>query len=273
MAHQEGSFVPTRRGLLMLAAGAYMTGWRRLDAFASDFWNKKDPAEWSSTEIEQITTKSPWAKEVNAQYSDESGDQRGMGGPGGGGGGGRGGGGMGSPRIGGLGIPGMGGGGMGGGGMGGGRGRGRGGRSAPSLNGTVRWESAKPILEALKTPLPEAFADRYVISVSGFPLDSGRHQRSQEGTDGNSSQSTEDMLDRLKGLTYLEPKGREGAQPGIVQQQATAGAGSILFGFSKEMLTLKPEDKEVTFSTRLGGVTVKTKFSFKDMMYHGELAV
>ena len=265
MDHQGDTFAQTRRGLLMLAAGAYLTGWRRLDAFSSDFWNKKDPAEWSGTEIEQITTKSPWSKEVAAQYSDESGDQRGgMGAPGGGRSGG---GGMGGPRIGGMGIPGMGGGGMGG------RGRGRSGRSAQSVSGTVRWESAKPILEALKTPLPEAFADRYLISVSGFPLDSGRYRRSQESSDGNSSQSAEDMLERLKGLTYLEPKGRESAQPGIVQQQPTAGAGSILFGFSKEMLALKPEDKEVTFSTRLGGVTVKTKFNFKDMLYRGELAV
>jgi hypothetical protein len=83
---------------------------------------------------------------------------------------------MGGGRIGGMGIPGI-----GGGGMGGGRGRGRGGRSAQSFNGTVRWESAKPILDALKTPLPEVFADRYVISVSGFPLDSGRRRGSQDG--------------------------------------------------------------------------------------------
>src|SRR5947209_7229477 len=65
------------------------------------------------------------------------------------------------------------GGGMGGGGMG--RGRGREGRqSAESFKATIRWESAKPILEALKTPLPEAFADHYVISVSGLPLNSER---------------------------------------------------------------------------------------------------
>jgi hypothetical protein len=269
-----------------MTAGAGITGWVRLYASSSEFWNKKEPAEWSAEEIEHLTTKSPWAKEVSAQASMDR-DERGGGYPGGGGGGYPGGGGgypgggypgggggypggggMGGPR-GGMGIPGM-----GGGGMGGGRGRGGRGRpSAESFKGTVRWESAKPIMEALKSPLPEVFANRYVISVSGFPLYGDSHSRSQEDSDSNSSDSNRDMLDRLKSLTYLEPKGREGAQPGVVQQQPSAGTRSILFGFSKEMLALKPEDKEVTFSTKLGRLLVKTKFNLKEMTYRGDLAL
>ena len=257
----------TRREVFTLAAAAGVTTWGRLYAFSSDFWNKKDPSEWSSEEIEQLTTKSPWAKEASAQYSQEPGEGGGMGGGRGGGMGYPGGGGMGGPRVGGMGWP-------GGGGMGGGRRRG-GGQSAQSVKGTVRWESAKPILDAVKTPLPEAFAGHYVISTSGFPLYGGRRRRSQDDSDANSSnssESTEDMIDRLKGLTYLEPKGREGVQPGVVQQQASSGS-SILFGFSKELLALKPDDKEVTFSTRLGRLNVKAKFSLKDMIYQGQLAV
>jgi hypothetical protein len=168
-----------------------------------------------------------------------------------------------------MGIPGG-----GGGGMGGGRGRGRGGQSAESFfKGTVRWESAKPVLEALKSPLPEAFANHYVISVSGFPVNGGRYRRSQDDGDSNSTAANEDRLDRLKGLTYLQPKGREGAQPGVVQQSPSAGGGTLLFGFSKEMLAIKAEDKDVTFSTKLGNLLVKTKFSLKDMMYHEQLAL
>ena len=282
MDHEWDRFAPTRRSLLTLAAGAGITGWVRLYGSSPDFWNKKEPAEWSAEEIEHLTTKSPWSKEVNAQASMER-DQSGGGGYPGGGGGGYpgggggypgggggypGGGGMGGPRVGGMGIPGMGGGGMGG-------GRGRGGRARPaeSYKGTVRWESAKPIMEAIKTPLPEVFANRYVISVSGFPLYGDSHSRSQDDSDSNSSDSNQDMLDRLKSLTYLEPKGREGAQPGIVQQQPSAGTRSILFGFSKEMLALKPEDKEVTFSTKLGRLLVKTKFNLKEMTYRGDFAL
>jgi hypothetical protein len=216
MGREWDTFALTRRGVLTLAAGAGMAGWSRLNAFSSDFWNKKEPAEWSAEEIEQLTTKSPWSRETSAQFSQDERDGGYPGGGGGGypgggggypgggggypggGGGYPGGGGMGGPRIGG--IPGMGGGGMGG---GRGGGRGRRGQSAESIKGTVRWESAKPILEALKTPLPDVFANHYVISVSGFPLSGGR-RRSQDDSDENSSKSTEDMLDRLKGLSFLE---------------------------------------------------------------------
>ena len=173
---------------------------------------------------------------------------------------------MGGGRMGGGGIPGMGGGGMGGGRRGGGRQQGQ------SVQGTVRWESAKPVVEAMKAPLPDAFASHYVISISGFPLNGGR-RRSQDDSDSSSTQSTDDMLDQLKSLTYLQPKGRDGAQPGVVQKSPSSGGGTVLFGFSKEMLALKPEDKEVTFSTKLGHLLVKTKFNLKDMLYHGELAI
>lgn len=162
---------------------------------------------------------------------------------------------------------------MGGGRMGGGRG-GRGDRtgSAPQYKGTVRWESAKPVLEALKTPLPESLADRYVISVSGFPMMSGR--RSQSEAQGEPSQSPQDLLEDLKALTSLQPKGKAIAQPGVVErQQTTTGSSSYLFGFSKEILTLGPDDKEVAFSTVLGRLAVKAKFNLKEMIYRGELAL
>ena len=260
MGDTRNRFAVSRRDVLLLSAGAAVSSFSRLYGFSSDFWNKKDPSQWSGEEIERLTTKSPWAKETTAQRSQEGGRGGGMGGPGGGMGGGRGG-------MGGMGIPGMGGGGMG-------RGRGRaGGPPSESFKGTVRWESAKPILDAMKSPLPEEFGNHYVISVSGFPLSAGRRRRSQGDSDTNSTQSTEDILDNLKALTYLEPKGREGVQPAAAQQQPSSGYGSILFAFSKETLALKPEDKEVTFSTRMGGLNVKAKFNLKDMLYHGELAL
>jgi hypothetical protein len=75
-------------------------------------------------------------------------------------------GGIGIPGIGGIGIPGIGGMGRGRGNSGGSQ---RGGAVSP-YEGTVRWESARPVLDAMKSPLPEAFEGRYVISVSGIPL-------------------------------------------------------------------------------------------------------
>jgi hypothetical protein len=243
----------TRRNILMIAAGAGVAGclaeWSPLQAFASDFWNKKDPSEWTSEEVSQLTSKSPWAKEVSAN-STVTGGQRGMGGGGGGGGG------------------------MGGGGMGGGRRRGQVGMPTQGYKGTIRWESAKPILEALKAPLADAFKDHYVISVSGFPVtgNGSRNSRS-EGDDSNAS--LQDVLDHLKSVTFLQPKTKRDVQPGIVQQPANGRYGStVLFGFSKEVLALQPEDNEVTFVTEFGNrLDLKAKFNLKEMLYKGELAV
>jgi len=268
----------SRRGWLSFLAGAGASAWNRVYARPTDFWNKKPPAEWSSDEIDRLITSSPWAKQVSAEGGayERGGSRGGAGDPTGGGTpggtrsprGGMGGpnigiGGMGGPQIG---IGGMGGPRMGGRGMGGGRGGGRG-AGRPQMKGTVRWESAQPILEALKTPLPEAFAGHYVISVSGFPLRGGR--RPADEANG----TNEAMLDRLKSFTSLEPKGRHGSQPGVVQQQVSTGEGSVLFGFSKELLDLSADDKEATFSTNFGRLTIKAKFDLRAMMYHNKLAV
>jgi hypothetical protein len=59
----------------------------------------------------------------------------------------------------------------------------------------------------------------------------------------------------------------------VVQKSPSAGGGTLLFGFSKEMLAFKPDDKEATFSTKLGSLLIKTKFNFKDMVYKGELSL
>jgi hypothetical protein len=263
----------------MLAAGAGAQASLRLNAASSDFWNKKEPAEWSAEEIDKLATKSPWAKEVNAASAAVSRPYSG----GGGNGGNRGGGGMGDPGIGGGGggYPG-GGGGYPGGGMGGGRGtgggrRGGGGPMPLSYRATVRWESAKPIQAALKTPLTEGLAGAYVISVSGVPiLEPGRQHSDDGDTESTVSKGLSDeVLDRIKNLTYLEPKGKSPAQPSVVQKGAisTSGTPILLFGFPRDVVPLTADDREVVFTTKLGAIEVKTKFNLKDMMYRNELAL
>ena len=249
----------TRRGLLLLASGAVAQSWFRLYAGESEFWNKKDPSQWSSDEIEKLKTKSPWAKSVTISLRQSSSGGNGGGGgyPGGGGG-----------------YPG---GGMGGGGMGRGRrGGGMGGPAPIQYHGVVRWVSAKPIQEALKSPVPEGLANAYVISVSGIPIVTADRLRTNGGDSDTTGEKgpSQDVLDRIKSLTYLEPKGKSPAQPGTVQQ-GSAGFESnvLLFGFSHELLQLTPADKEVSFTTQLGRLEVKTKFNLKDMMYHKERAL
>lgn len=281
------TFGLTRRGLLMLVSGAGAGSWLRLYAGNSDFWNKKGPSQWSAEEIDKLVTKSPWAKEVNASSAALNrklgggrggvtvgdpgigGGYPGGGYPGGGypGGGSPGGGypGGGYPGGGGLGYP------------GGGRRRGGGQPMPISYTARIRWESAKPIQEALKTPLPEGLAKDYVISVSGVPVVTAGRQHSDEGdTDTAVSKGlSEEVLERIRNLTYLEPKGKAAGQPSAVQKGPITASGTptLLFVFPRDEMPLTVEDKEVTFTTQLGRIEIKTKFNLKDMMYHKDLAL
>ncbi|MEO8594603.1 MAG: hypothetical protein ABI759_14900 [Candidatus Solibacter sp.] len=288
MSVDRGTGISRRQVFQMAAAGVavWPTG---LHATGGEFWNKKVPADWSHDEIDRLITKSPWAKPVKAQYAagwpptptdypgtpgtgtgtgssgryPTGGSYPGGGYPGGGssGGTGRSGGGIGIPGIGGLSIPGL-----------GGRSRGNGGAASP-YEGTVRWDSARPVLDAMRTPLSEELEGRYVIRVSGIPLLGGRSTSSSGEEDGTVWRKKElEDLEELKALTSLQVKGRELVQAGVAARQIGIG-NSFLFGFSRELLTIGAQDAEVLFHTQLGRLLVKASFVPKEMLYHGELAV
>jgi hypothetical protein len=267
MQKEADTWILSRRSVLALA-GAGLVARESLYA-STDFWNKKDPSQWTGEQIDQLTSKSPWAKSVSAQAPPGGNGGYGQGYPNGGGYP-RGGGGMGGPGIG---IGGMGRRrGMGGGGYpGGGR------PAGTTYKGTVRWESAQPILDALKNPLPDAFAKHYVIGVRDIPLieDQSRRQDNGDQDSSNSDRSTtlsKRTMDDLKLSTTLQPKGREMVSADVVQQM-TPGGTYFLFGFAKDRLDFGKNDREVAFATRLGRILVKAKFDMKEMLYHGKLAV
>jgi hypothetical protein len=222
-----------RAGLKLMASSLMLATGRLFSARSSSFWNNEDPAQWSTDEIKQLTTDSPWAKPVTAEvnaYSPQSSS--------------------------------------GGGGRRGGSGRmGRAGSSSnpsansPKFSGVVRWVSAKPILLALKIQLPPDFAQHYVIGVSGLPVISGHG----EGADNT------DSYEALKEVTYLRVRGQEPAQPGIIQQDPN-DTSTILFGFLHQFLDLS-KAKAAAFSTTMGPLNVKAKFDLAHMIYKGELAV
>jgi hypothetical protein len=120
---------------------------------------------------------------------------------------------------------------------------------------TIRWESALPIRAALNRGAPgEAPAD-YILNVLG----------NVPGVDPDSN------TDILKDVTKLEHKGDEiklnRVEPAPKNDLSPEGT---LFYFSR-VLALKVEDREVTFTTKLGPLDVKCKFALKDMLYHGTL--
>ena len=233
-----GSLTFTRRRVLLLG-GAGFAGWRPSAAGTADFWNRKDSAEWSSEEIQKLLTKSPWAKEVRAESSKtmKDGTMPGAGYPGG------------RKANMGLGKP----------------GKMPSSKAILSYTGTLLWESARPVRDALKTALPEDFDGLYVLSVSGVPLVKAKAQ-DDEGM------ASPGALDKLKAATTLRVKGKDPSMPGVVQQQTGNGA-VYLFGFSKDGLAIAKDVKEVAFETHMGKLVFAAKFSPKEMLYHGELAL
>lgn len=133
--------------------------------------------------------------------------------------------------------------------------------TAPKFPGTVRWVSAKPMLLALKLQLPPDFEHHYVIGVSGLPIVSGHG----EGADNT------DTYDLLKESSYLETKGQEPAQPGVIQADPN-DTSTLLFGFLNQFLDFS-KAKSATFSAEFNPLSVKVKFDLTRMIYKGELAV
>lgn len=252
MANRRFPCLYTRRTWLR-AAGAAMAS-TALPLFAAqDFWNKKPVSAWNEQEIAQLLSRSPWSKEINAEFTDDSGF--GVAGEG-------------TPSIGRgglLGAPGA---------NGGTRERAGGAKRREPV--TIRWESAQPILDAMGRPLPGAMAGRYAISVSGLPLGvMQKRRRSGAGPamveDGGTS-PRDRMIEELMAAATLEARGKEPAQPGVVLPMKGAVA-TYLFGFSKELLPLDAHDRDILFTLKTAFIALKARFEPKEMMYRGQLAL
>jgi hypothetical protein len=190
---------------------------------AKDFWETKDPSAWTEEEILSLTSKSPWAKLAEPDYKGAGESTRGA-------------------AI-------------------------RGGRSGPrqpdAPNIGVRWESAQPILDALKTRLPPEFDGYYVLGVSNLPIAGIRPS-------GRAGDAPDDALERLQNGAALEAKGKDPVESGVARR--TRG-GEILLGFSKDFLHLAATDREIIFGLAMEKFSIKARFDGKDMVYRGKLAV
>ena len=195
---------------------------------AAEFWNAKDPSAWTEEEIVLLTSKSPWARAAvpGIKHADDPTDPSGEGTAAGGGGG-------------------------------------RATFRRATINVIVRWESAQPILDALRAPLSADFAGHYVISVTNLPLPPRRPGRGEDG-------APDEALERMQAGAALQVRDKGTAEAGIVRRTRI---GSILFGFSKDLLRLSPSDREIFFLLDTDTLTLKTRFDGKEMMYHGKMAV
>jgi hypothetical protein len=193
---------------------------------AAEFWNKKNASAWSSDEILQLATKSPWAK--TGRVLPNPGRDRGT---------------LDST------VPDLAGGNAGG----------RSGNQKlgevpviPVAEVTVVWESAKPLLDALRTTFPADFANHYVIGVNDLPVTEGGRKVNQDSMTAS-----------------LKAHGKDSVDAGGV----LATRDVVMFAFSKELLPLTVADKEVLFALETNQYSIKTRFDLKEMMYRGLLAV
>ncbi|MBZ5606628.1 MAG: hypothetical protein LAP38_00080 [Acidobacteriia bacterium] len=241
--------------------------------FGADFWQSKPFAEWSDKEINKMLTGSPWARSVSISLSamtPPGGGRGGRGGRGGGGGGGFGGDDAAPARPGGDDLAGPGGGAPGGniasrGDIGGG-----GGQAVPSLQLTVRWQSAMPMKQALvrrrfgaeaaTSPDAKKFLDDnavYLIALAGLPAAMARF-------------NSPEIKSAMKEKTTLTAKDKPPLHPVDVGVGPPGQQVEIFFVFPKTTeFTL--DDKEIEFATSLGAIAVKQKFRLKDMLVNGTL--
>jgi hypothetical protein len=208
-------------------------------AWAREFWIDKKPPEWNDSEIQQMLSKSPWAKE--ASIFDVSGYR--------------------APPA------------MGRAGNSNRRGRTSGGgpsvpmaaSNATAWKAIVRWESALPVRDALRRPRTPAMEENYVIALigeipaSGIPTeddDPGEQKMKMAALRENT------RIERRDDPLNLQ---RVGVAPGAGQFP-----GGTLYYFSRA-IPIYPEDKQVTFVTKIGPLEVKCKFTLRDMLYHGNV--
>lgn len=221
-----------RRRFLITALGAGIALTHAAPLFAAEFWNAKDPSAWTEDEVLMLVSKSPWARAAVPEV--KGGDD---------------------PTE-------------AGGAVAGGRSGGMERRRTPTVV-TVRWESAQPILDALKAPLAADFAGHYVLSVTNLPGADFRSAGRGRGGRG-ADDAPDDALERLQNGATLQAKGKDAAEAGIARRTRI---GSILFGFSRDYLHLAATDRDILFKLETGQMSIRAKFDAKEMIYHGKLAV
>jgi hypothetical protein len=118
---------------------------------------------------------------------------------------------------------------------------------------TVRWESAKPILEVTRMVLPDQFRNHYVISVTGLPV----------SVLSNTSNGTP-LPTAVLSMQRRPPEPAEFVA-------LTSAKVALLFAFPKRNPVIAATDKTLSFTMNLSGIKIKTTFDPEKMVYRGLL--
>ena len=231
---------------------------------ASQSWKNEDPAQWSRQDVAQLLNDSPWAQVAGATFSlIEENKEPPPPGP--------------TPGARTAGLAGS-------------RsdvtdgrwdgGVGRADRNLPpTLNVTVRWDSALPVQQALVRSKSiatkyetKAATDHYIVTVLGLiPAGGNYNSNAQLSSSSDSQDTTRDPRETIEGVmrySRLLVKKKPAILPDDIKLDQASGELHIFFPRTK---AIEPSDKEVVFETRFGLLSVMKRFRLKDMLYHGKL--
>jgi hypothetical protein len=149
----------------------------------------------------------------------------------------------------------------------------------PTLSVLVRWDSALPVREALSragdaqsSSIAERAGKDYIISIVGL-VPAGRYRsvgrtESQSRSDDTiDARNPEELLEGLMSASELIPKGKAAIRP---EDAKLDGSTGTLYIFFPRTEPISLDDKEATFTTRFGALTVQKRFGLKDMRYQGK---
>jgi hypothetical protein len=159
----------TRREALWIAAGIPLCVERKLHGASGEFWNDKDPSQWTREEIDQLLKQSPWAKQAAISFAKAA---------------------PGIPRFGGIysgpgGLPGT-------------VDSGRNTANPLAFQALIRWESARPIRLAEKSNAFEGSTYYVIAAIGDFPAN---------GDANEDLAAREKRREMLQEFTRLERKG------------------------------------------------------------------
>lgn len=155
--------------------------------------------------------------------------------------------------------------------------------NTPTLNVTVRWDSALPERLALardqtldKSSVAPYSAEQagkdYIITIVGL-VPGGRYRTVGSPAAVSSSDDSVDSRNPEPLLEGLMVNSRLLTATGAIRPENVkldGETGTLHFFFSREH-AINLSDKEVVFESRFGSLTVSQKFRLKDMVYKGKL--
>jgi hypothetical protein len=250
---------------LLLLAIPVAAGTFAVSLLAADFWQSKPFTDWNDKDVQKMLQSSPWSKPFSVALagggngstagrragggnSGSSNPTAPMSGP------------AGTGDQGGLGRY-----------KGGDPGAEGGASGVPTVNLTVRWQSAMPVREAIvkakygneagtsaeaKKALEEK-VDHYILSVGGLP---------KAALQGDADELKKQMLAQ----SMLMIKGRDPIKPVDFITENGGRTTEVMFAFPKTA-PISEEDKEVEFVVRIGEFNVRQKFRLKEMLVNGKL--